>query len=84
MFALGGLFLIFLIVGMCVLAAKVLFALALIPFKIGFGIVKLLVIMLIGIPVFILGATLAIAAIPILLVVGLVAAPFVLACKCFF
>ncbi len=85
MLALGGLLVV---VGIAIVAFKALFALALLPFKIGFGLLKLVILVLVGIPVLILGASLAIAVVPVLLavglVVGLVAAPVVLVCKVLF
>jgi hypothetical protein len=95
MVELGGFLFVLLIVGAIVLVVKALIALLIVPFKIGLGIVKLLLALLIGIPLLILGLVFAATVVPLLLVsipilllvlivVVIVAAPFVLAFKCLF
>jgi hypothetical protein len=95
MVELGGFLFVLLIVGAIVLVVKALIALLIVPFKIGLGIVKLLLALLVGIPLLILGLVFAATVVPLLLVsipilllvlivVVIVAAPFVLAFKCLF
>ncbi len=92
MLALG---LLFMAAGIAVLAFKALLALVVIPIKIGVGAIKLGLCALIGIPLLILGAILAVAAIPVVLValpvvffgvliVCIIAAPLVIALKVLF
>ena len=94
-FALAGMFVILLVLGIAVMAVKALIALAFLPIKIGFGILKLGLTLLVGVPLLILGVTIAAAAIPlvlvglpilllVLLILSLIAAPFVIALKAFF
>jgi hypothetical protein len=83
MFALG---LLFLILGIGILAAKVVFSLVFLPLRIGFGLAKVLLAALIGIPLLILGFVFA-AAIPLVIVgivLALIVVPVVLAAKILF
>jgi len=83
MIALG---LLFLILGVGVIAAKAVFSLVFLPLRIGLGLAKILLVALVGIPIFILGFIFA-AAIPLVIVgivVVLIAAPVVLAAKLLF
>ena len=86
MLTLGMLLVFGLVVGLVFLVIKVLVALFLIPLKIGFGLLKLLAFILVGIPLLVLGLAVAAVAVPVLvlglpiLFIGaLIAAPFAIA-----
>jgi hypothetical protein len=85
MVGLTGLIAVMLVAGLLFVAAKVLFALFLIPLKIGIGALKLLLCLLVGIPLLIIGCVVIGVALPFLLVGGLVfallIAPIVLIVK---
>ena len=74
MFTIAGLVLLFLVFGGFILVAKLLLGLIVIPFKIGFFAIKLLLGILFGIPLLILGGIALVAIVP----VALVALPFLL------
>jgi hypothetical protein len=74
MFELAGLFLVFAVVGVFVFLAKLLFGLILIPFKIGFAAIKLVLGLLLGLPLLILGGIAVVALVP----VGLILLPLLL------
>ncbi len=80
-----GLGAVLLVAGLLFVAVKVLLALVLIPLKIGIGVLKILLFLVVGIPLLILGCAIIGAALPVLLVGGLVlailAAPFVILVK---
>ncbi len=87
MFALGGFLILLAVVGAALLAIKLLVALVFLPLKIGFGLIKVVLAIVIGIPLLVCGAVFAAALIPVFLVVivlGLVALPFVAAAKIIF
>lgn len=83
-FLIGVLFLI----GIVVLLAKLGLFLIILPIKIGFGLGKLLLTLLLAIPVLIVGVVLLAAAVPVLLiavpVICLLALPFILFFKLIF
>jgi hypothetical protein len=81
---LTGLVAVLLVAGILFVAVKVLFALVLIPLKIGFGVLKFLLLLLVGIPLLIFGCLVVGVALPFLiggLVVAILIAPFVLLAK---
>jgi hypothetical protein len=87
MFALGGLMILLAIVGVALLAIKLLITLVFLPLKIGFGLLKVVLAVLVGIPLLICGAVFAAAVLPMFLIVavlGLIALPFVAAAKIIF
>ena len=91
MLALGGLFLIVLAIGVAALAVKALICLVFLPLKLGFGLIKLLLALLVGVPLVIIGvavAPLLLVGLPILLLVmlvfGLVLVPIAATIKALF
>jgi len=84
MVALGGMFMILLVVGVFVLAAKLLMTLILLPIKLGFGLLKLVFLVVVGIPLLVCGLAFAAAAIPLVLILGLVALPVIVISKALF
>ena len=84
MFEMAGLFLLFAVVGGILLLAKLLFGLIVIPFKIGFFAIKMVLGLLLGLPLLILGGVALIAILPVallalpLLILALVIGIFVL------
>ena len=87
MFAFGGLLILLAVVGVALLAIKLLIALVFLPIKIGFGLIKVVLAVLVGIPLLVCGAVFAAALLPVFLVVvvlGLIALPFVAAAKIIF
>ncbi len=85
MLELAGLALALLVAGILFVAVKVLFALFLIPLKIGIGALKLVLFLFLGIPILIIGCVVVGIALPFLIIGGLVllilVAPFVLLVK---
>ncbi len=84
MLELTGLVGFLLIGGILFLAAKVLFALFLIPLRIGIGALKLLLFLVVGIPLLIIGCLAIGVALPLLIagvVLAILIAPFVLLVK---
>ncbi len=80
-----GLAAVLLVVGILFVAVKVLLALFLIPLKIGLGALKVLLLLVVGIPLLIVGCVVFGLALPFLLFGGLVlailVAPFVFLVK---
>ena len=72
-----GLIGVCLVLGVLFVAAKILFALVLIPLKIGLGVVKLFLFILVGIPLLIVGCAVIGVALPFLLIGGLALAVLV-------
>lgn len=87
MFELAGLGAVLLIGGIIFVAAKVLFALFLIPLKLGIGALKLLLFVVVGIPLLAIGCVAIGITLPFLVAGGLVllvlVGPFVLLAKVF-
>jgi hypothetical protein len=85
MLELTGLIAVLLVAGILYVAVKVLFALVLIPLKIGIGALKLALCLLVGIPLLIIGCVVIGITLPFLIIGGLVLAfliaPFVLLVK---
>ncbi len=79
-----GFLAILLVAGVLLVAAKVVFALILLPLKIGLGALKLLLFLVIGIPALIFGCAVLGLALPFLIVglaLAILIAPFVLLVK---
>lgn len=84
MLTIVGFLMILAVVGVVVLAAKLLLGLVLLPFKIGFGVLKIGLAVLLGIPLLVCCIAFAAALVPIALVLGLIAIPVVLVSKVLF
>lgn len=74
MLELTGLVAVLLVAGVLFVAVKLLFALLLIPLKIGIGVVKFLLFLLVGVPLLILLCVFIGVALPFLMAGGLVLA----------
>ena len=77
MLELTGLAALLLIAGILFVAVKLLLALVLIPLKIGIGVLKFLLFLLLGLPLLIIGCVVVGVALPFLIVGGLVLAVLV-------
>jgi len=88
--ALGILLVVALAIGVAAVLLKILIALVVLPFKLGFALIKVSAAILIGIPLVILMALAAVALLPLLalalpvLVIGVVLIPFFLIAKAIF
>jgi hypothetical protein len=80
-----GFIAVVLVAGILFVAAKMIFALVLIPLKIGIGVLKLVLFLLIGVPLLIIGCVVIGVSLPFLLIGGLalaiLVAPVVLLVK---